>query len=269
MGERATREQVVDERRRASGLPQIHWPVGHIDVPVSDGAIDVWAANLDLSSAEIENYERTLAAAERERAKRFHFTVDRQRFITARGFLRALLGKYLGVDPATITFGYGSRGKPFLAGPLLNSRLWFNLAHSADLALVAISRTGPVGVDVEFIKPIPEVDQLVSHFFSSRESDAFAATPLDERSIAFFNLWTRKEAWLKAIGEGIAHSLSLVEVTFLPGEPARLLRLPGNSETSQRWYLHDLRPAKGFAGAVAALSGDTSVRCWRWNNEPG
>jgi 4'-phosphopantetheinyl transferase len=118
---------------------------------------------------------------------------------------------------------------------------------------------------VERVRALDDADELVARFFSPRETAAYRELPSDQRPIAFFNLWTRKEAWLKATGEGIAHSLNQVEVSFLPGEPTRLLRLPRASDALPNWNLHDLSPAPGFAAAVANTGTHTRLNCWRWS----
>src|SRR5262249_48669543 len=120
-----------------------------------------------------------------------------------------------------------------------------------DLALIAITRLGAIGVDVEQIRPVADAGELVERFFSPRENILFTALPDNQKNAAFFNLWTRKEAWLKATGEGIAHSLNRVEVTFLPGEPAQLLALPEKPGLISDWTLRALTPASGFVSAVA------------------
>src|SRR5262249_34158358 len=216
------------------------------------GATDVhvWAAELDLSPGALASLAAILAEAESTRATRFRFERHRNRFIAARGVLRSILGTHLHCAPDQLQFEYGANGKPALIGRFAEN-LFFNLAHSDDLALIAVSRLGPVGVDVERVRPIADVDQLVARFFSPRENARFQQLSSDEKNIAFFNLWTRKEAWLKATGEGIAHSLNRVEVTFLPGEPARLLSLPESSESNKAWAVRELAPAPGFVGAVA------------------
>jgi len=188
------------------------------------------------------------------------FETHRNRFITARAVLRSLLANYLDCAPEDLQFDYGANGKPALAGRLADSGLFFNLAHSEDLALIAVTRLGPIGVDIEQIRPISDVDELVGRFFSPRENALFQSVPADQKNIAFFNLWTRKEAWLKATGEGIAHSLSRIEVTFLPGEPASLLALPETSRSNSGWVLRELLPAPGFVGAIVLPDSRLSSR---------
>ena len=206
------------------------------------------------------NSRQALAPAERERAARFHFPRDRNRFIAGRGALRQILGRYLQTDPIKLQFTYGPHGKPALAQGAEESGLQFNLAHSGGLALLAVTRSGKIGVDLERVRALKDAEGLVTRFFCPREIAAFQGLPEDQKPAAFFNLWTRKEAWLKAIGEGIGHSLNRVEVSFLPGEPARLLTLPEGPHAAARWNLRDLAPAPGFAAALA-ISGDWNVPC--------
>ncbi|MGE5138512.1 MAG: 4'-phosphopantetheinyl transferase family protein, partial [Rudaea sp.] len=221
---------------------------------------------LDVPASVLARFAATLSPPELERAARFHFERLRQRFIAGRGLLRALLGRYLKVEPGQIEFGYGSAGKPMLLTPRPEMALHFNLAHTDDLALLAFTRLGPVGVDVERVRSLDDVTGLVSRFFSAREHAAFASLPEAQQPAAFFNLWTRKEAWLKATGEGIAHSLHLVEVSFLPREPTRLLAVPEPLSQGRPWTLLDLRPAAGFAAALAIAAAAPKLRCWRWES---
>jgi 4'-phosphopantetheinyl transferase len=137
-----------------------------------------------------------------------------------------------------------------------------------------------VGVDVESVRPIKNADDLVTRFFSKREDELFQRVVTEQKAAAFFNLWTRKEALLKATGEGITRSLSLVEVSFLPGESARLLAISGDAKAAEAWVIKELSPAEGFAGAIA-INCETSdarhptsniqgearevvVKCWKW-----
>ncbi len=228
--------------------------------------VHVFALHLD-DSPDVDRWRCLLSRDEKMRASRFHFEVHRNRFIVGRAWLRTVLGKYLGVKPVKIAFAYGPSGKPDLAGPLETSGLKFNLAHSDDLVLLALTADAQVGVDVERIKPISEAAELVQRFFSPREAGLFDELPAELRSRAFLNLWTRKEALLKATGEGIAHSLKQVEVSFLPHEPARLLSLPIGILPLSRWTLRELHPADGFAAALVVASFPIQLRCFSWPNE--
>ena len=146
-----------------------------------------------------------------------------------------------------------------MASELNPAQIHFNLAHSGDLALLAITRVGPVGIDVERIREVKDAADLVARFFCARENELFQRLPAIEKPGAFFNLWTRKEALLKATGEGIGKALSEVEVSFLPGEPASLVSIAGDTDRAARWSLHELTPAAGYVGAVAIEA--QNVRC--------
>jgi 4'-phosphopantetheinyl transferase len=208
----------------------------------------VWALTLRISLEALRRLAYTLSPDEVERAERFRFDLDRQRFIAGRGLLRRILGRYLSAEPSDIEFDYGPNGKPSLAGDFARSGLIFNLAHCEDLALVAVIRRGMIGVDVERVRSLPDADDLASRFFSPRERSRYRDCQFGKRPAAFFNIWTRKEAWLKATGEGIGCELDKVE-------PADLCRL------------HDLAPAAGFAGALALAPDGCRPNCWRWNND--
>jgi 4'-phosphopantetheinyl transferase len=170
--------------------------------------------------------------------------------------LRAILGKYGDVPPERLRFSYGPNGKPELIAPGEAARrtggaLHFNLAHSEEVGVLAVTQTGPVGVDVEQVRRLPEFKELVGQFFSVREAAEFSRLPWEQQPTAFFNLWTRKEAMLKAMGEGIAHSLDRVEVSFLPGEPARVLSIPAGQWAGCEWSLVELAISPAYTAALA------------------
>jgi 4'-phosphopantetheinyl transferase len=226
--------------------------------------VHVWEFPLQVTPATLADFGSTLAPAERERAARFHFERDRNRFIAGRAQMRYILSEYLRTKPSRVQFCYSARGKPALNGEFAGSGLEFNLAHSDDLAILAVTRAGKVGVDVERVRPLKDVGDLVARFFSQRENDLFQQLLEEQKSAAFFNLWTRKEAWLKATGEGIGELLNQVEVSFLPGEAARILHLPTIANAVAHWDLHALAPASGFIGAMATATPGTAVQCWKW-----
>lgn len=251
----------------ANTNPTITYPRAMLELPASD--VHVWTMPLDLNSAKLNALESCLSEAECERANRFRFDQHRRRFTAARGYLRNILGLYLEDDPANVKFRYGPRGKPALeSGATANgSNLHFNLAHSEELAMLAVSRTGPVGIDLERVRVLEDAEELVTRFFCPAEAAAFRVLPPQLKPTAFFNLWTRKEAWLKATGEGIGHSLHRVQVSFLPGEPVKLLQMPADLGNAQEWSLLELVTWHGFTAALACWGAAPRV-CYRtW--EPG
>ena len=170
-----------------------------------------------------------------------------------------MLAQYAGCDPAAFRFTYSAHGKPALAA---NPNLHFNVSHSGDLALIVLARLGDIGVDVEPIRELRDASDLVKRFFSARESALFHQLPEADRPEAFFNLWTRKESWLKATGTGISGGLNQVEVSFLNGEPARVLSIAGDSREASAWTLHAVNPAPGWAAAIAVRAREPEVSCF-------
>jgi len=242
----------------------IQWPSAPAHLHLAENEIHVWALPLDLESPALSKAVATLSAAEQDRAKKFRFDKHRNRFIAGRAGLRAMLGRYLQIQPGKLDFAYASRGKPSLSPEFAGARIHFNLAHSEDLALCAITCVAPVGVDVERVRTVKDAADLVARFFSKRESKLFKKLAPDKRPSAFFNLWTRKEAFLKATGEGIGDSLNSVEVSFLPGEQARLLAVASDPGQAVEWTLQDLQPGAGYVGALAIQVTGVAVRTWRW-----
>jgi 4'-phosphopantetheinyl transferase len=244
----------------------ILWPPPPARRSLGKTDVHVWAAHLALPPGTLGTLASVMSDDELQRAARFRFELHRNRFVAARGILRSLLAAYLDCTPDKPQFVYGANGKPALAGGFAESGLFFNIAHSEDIALIALTRVGPIGIDVEHIRAIRDAGELVERFFSERENALFQALPDDQKSAAFFNLWTRKEAWLKATGEGIGHSLNRVEVTFLPGQPARLLAVPEKSGLFSDWALCELTPANGFVGAIALPNVQFSISNFKYSN---
>jgi 4'-phosphopantetheinyl transferase len=226
--------------------------------------VHVWAASLRVDAERADEFAHTLSPDETARAKRFVFDRDRKRFTAGRGLLREMLAHYLHREPEQIRFQYSMRGKPSLAGHAENENFHFNLAHSEDVAVFAFSRACPVGVDVERMRRMHDAESIAERFFSARETTLLKSLPEAEKQTGFFNLWTRKEAWLKATGEGIAKLLAQVEVTLRPGEHAQLISILGDTRAAKRWTLHDFEPADGFKAALAVPSLDLKVLCWSW-----
>jgi 4'-phosphopantetheinyl transferase len=215
----------------------------------------VWRARLDQSQLQ-ENFLRTLYHAERERASRFHFEKHRRRFILGRGFLRALLARYLQIAPEDVSFSYGPYGKPALSDE--RSALRFNASHSHELAVYAFSQHHEIGVDVEYIKKDFDVEEIARHFFSADEVQKLSALPKTERPPAFFRCWTRKEAYIKALGSGLSHPLDQFDVTLAPGEPAALLRDHSDPDAASRWSMFNLE-LDDYAGAVAVANANVTA----------
>lgn len=235
------------------------------DLTLSRSKVHVWRASLDQPGACVERLARVLSPDERARADRFRFVQDRQRFIVGRGVLRTILSRYVGVESSGLRFRYESHGKPALDGPLGPGTVRFNVAHSQALALYAITEGRDIGVDLESLRPIPDAEEIAGRFFSPRENAVFHEVPFDLKTEAFLNCWTRKEAFVKALGDGLTHPLDRFDVSLAPGEPARLLWVEAMPEAVFRWSLRELAPAPGYIAALAVEGHDWHLACWDWD----
>jgi 4'-phosphopantetheinyl transferase len=227
-----------------------------------EGEVHVWRVRLDLEEAKRDALSRSLSAEERERAARFHFDRDRHRFQVARGVLRELLGLYLGIAPARVELGVGPGGKPILREWAEGLR--FNLSHSGGRALLAFARGRELGVDLEAEREIPEMVSLAENFFSAAEAAAWRALSPEERPAAFFRAWTRKEAFLKATGDGLFRALDSFDVSLGPREPARLLRVADAPSEVERWHLLPIEVGDGFHATMAVEGRPARFLCRDW-----
>jgi 4'-phosphopantetheinyl transferase len=225
--------------------------------------VDLWAIHLEASSAVIERCEAVLSTDESVRAGRFRFDRDRRRFIVARGALRSILGAYLGQAPACVKLRYGPHGKPTLI-PSTGAALRFNLSHAETRALCAVTLGREIGVDVENIRPLSDADDLARRFFSAREVLEYQTLAPGDRLPGFFNCWTRKEAYIKALGDGLSCPLDRFAVSFRPREAARLIWIDGQPNGPLRWSLRSLEVGPAYAGALAVEGPLRRLRRWRW-----
>lgn len=257
---------------RASGATtmtglRLSWPFPPSTPALSGTDIHVWAVPLDRPQRDVRSLARVLCAEELERARRLRFARVRDRFIVERGALRHLLGQYAVIEPGRLQFRYGLHGKPALTGD--GGAVCFNVSHSQGVALVAVTRGRELGVDVERIRPMFAVDRIAERFFAAREAAMLRALPPSEKQVAFFLCWTRKEAYIKAVGDGLARPLDRFEVSVGSGQPAELLSVDGDPDEASRWSLHDLRPASGYVAALAVKGGCGKLGCWQWPAQTG
>ena len=240
----------------------------HIPI-LKNNRVHVWRANLDLSAVEIECLSATLSAEEIARANRFKFPLHRRRFIVARGILRQLLGDYLQLNPNQVEFGYGDRGKPFLSSSLGNISLQFNVSHSQEYALLGFSLNHPIGVDIEYLRQMPDALKIAQRFFSRREFSLLRNAAPEQQNQLFFLLWTAKEAYLKAIGIGLSGMLDNVEITFdttqIPCHPS----IEQNRVALTDWSLYSCTPATDYIAAIAVETCFTLLQIdfWHWDSK--
>lgn len=248
---------------------QQFWHIPPAALQLAENEVHVWRTSLAVPAGSVERLQLLLVDEEIARAGRFYFEKDRQHWIVARATLRALLGRYLNLEPQRVCLACNDYGKPAISSPRAGQRLHFNLSHSGDLALYAFSYAGEVGVDVEQMRANVDYTELATHYFSDYECAALRALPVDRQEEAFFLCWSRKEAYIKARGKGLSLPLAQFDVSLLPDEPARLLGSREEPEITERWSLAALFPGPGYAGALVAEGSDWQLRCWQWEGKSG
>ena len=226
------------------------------------GALDLWSADLPEGTELLRAQAATLAVDERERAARFRVAAGRDRFIAARGFLRAVVATYLGLRPQAVPLRAGAHGKPELeAGALA-----FNLAHAGNVAVCVVARDGvAVGIDTERIAPMRDADGAARLMMSAGELSRLDALPPPDRLRRLYETWTCKEAVLKAVGTGLDRPLDAFEILFEPCGPPRIGDLEPGSTLAARYWLRRFEPAAGFAGAVASSEPIARIRYRHWS----
>jgi 4'-phosphopantetheinyl transferase len=224
----------------------------------------VWLANQDQRAERIKAFFQTLSSDEQQRALRFHFERDRVRFIAARGILRRCLGAFLETAADRVHFRYTDDGKPSLSVEFSSARLRFNISHSGSKVLLAFSIGRELGVDLEEVRPNFATEEIAQRYFSALEVETLRSLPKSVQAEAFFNCWTRKEAYIKAIGEGLSCPLDTFDVTLAPEEPARLLvtRVPGLP--ASRWAMQSLDAGRSYKAALVVEGHKWGLKCWRW-----
>jgi len=240
------------------------WSIPPSELELASDEVHVWRASLQAPLTLVQHLKTLLSLEESTKANRFYFDRDRNHYIVARGLLRTLLGRYLDVAPEQLCFAYNKYGKPELTFPRLAAPLQFNVSHSHELALLAFSYRRELGVDVEYMRTNIEYEDLARHSFSPNEQAVLLALPAEIKQQAFFNCWTRKEAYIKARGMGLSLNLDLFDVSLVPGEPIALLGSREDQREVTRWRFYELAPGPGYAGALAVEGQEWSLRCWQW-----
>lgn len=244
------------------------WKPGPRELRLPAGEVHVWGVDISVLPATTSELEARLVGEERERARAFKVAGARRRFVVGRVVLRNLLGGYLGVPADHVAFRFGAHGKPALEHRD-DRELTFNLTHSHELVLVALTRSDRIGVDVERIVEDRKVERTARRFFSSAEVEELTALSASARERAFFRCWTLKEAFLKADGAGLSRPLGSFDVSVRPDTPAELRRVESDSSAPERWHMEVLPVGPGYAGALAVEAISPRTRLWRWLGEPG
>lgn len=248
-------------------VPACAWETAPRSLRLNGEEVHVWRATLARTHAEVEALKRQLSDEEVRRAERFRFSHDRSNFVVARATLREILSLYVGVPPPLLRFGCNAFGKPELIQQPGEARVSFNLSHSGELALYALARGREVGVDIEAVREDVDCEELAGRFFSRREADTLLALPAEGRTRAFFECWARKEAYIKARGQGLSLPLDSFDVSLSPGEPAALLATQADEREAASWTLRELTAHPAYAAAVAAEGCGWRLRCWSWTRD--
>jgi 4'-phosphopantetheinyl transferase len=227
--------------------------------PLSDSDLHVWCASLNVPPEELVHYSSLLSLDELDRAKRFYFEKDRNHFIVGRGLLRTILGSYFNQEPAQIEFVYGQFGKPAIKSGQSDKVLEFNLSHSKDLAIYAFNWNRRVGIDIEYMIPMADMDNFAEQFFTPRETALINTLSGAQKEDAFFKTWTCKEAFLKANSSGLTVPINQVEISLKTDEVVRLNSIGSDNEQTSHWHLEILNHFPGYRAALAVEGRDVQL----------
>lgn len=212
--------------------------------------VQLWRVDLEAIRGDESRWQKLLSPDELTRASRYHFPRDRRRFVAGRALLRIILAGYLAMEPDRLGFVYSNKEKPSLSPTHANSDVTFNVSHSGGIALLAFTRAREVGVDVEQVRSDFELEAIARRFFSAHEQGQLAAVPAEEKPAAFFRGWTRKEAYIKATGDGLSLPLTQFDVSLKAGEQNALLATRPDGSEVNRWLLRDVAGGPGYMAAL-------------------
>jgi 4'-phosphopantetheinyl transferase len=224
--------------------------------------VHLWRVDLDAIGGDESRWQQALSPDELMRAARFHFPRDRRRFVASRALLRSILAGYLAIDSAGVSFSYSKREKPSLGPAHANSDVTFNLSHSGGIGLLAFTRGREIGIDVEQIRRDFDLEAIALRFFSTHEQKQLAALPAYEKVDAFFRCWTRKEAYIKATGDGLSLPLSQFDVSLAAGGKNALLATRPDGAEAGRWLLREVPAGPGYVAAICVRGQDWKLKDW-------
>ena len=232
---------------------------------LKDNEVHIWRASLNLQLQEVNKLRNTLSSEEMVKASRFKSYEDRDRFIVSKGILRTILGSYLNTNPTRLEFEYNEHGKPFIKNTLDTNNIHFNASHSRNIALYALTIKREIGIDVEYLRSKIEFERIARRFFSEKEFSMLISQPSESRLELFFDCWTLKEAYIKAVGGGLSIPLNRFEVTLKPGGTPKILEINGSHVEASHWSLYSLSPAPNYRGALAVKGHNLIIKYLNWN----
>jgi 4'-phosphopantetheinyl transferase len=235
-----------------------------IEAPLAlpEDEVQLWRVDLEAIRADESRWQKVLSSEESTRASRFHFPDDRQRFAASRAWLRIVLAGYLATDPSALSFSYSKKEKPSLGPAYAASGVTFNVSHSGEIALLAFTRRREIGVDLEQVRRDFDVEPIARRFFSAHEQEQLNVLPKDKRFEAFFRCWTRKEAYIKATGEGLSLPLHQFDVSIAAEDRDALLSTRPDDSAAALWSLREIPAGPGYVAAVCVYGRDWRLRDW-------
>jgi 4'-phosphopantetheinyl transferase len=238
-----------------------------IEAPLAlpEDEVHLWRADLEALRGDELRWQKLLSPDELTRSARFHFARDRQRFVASRALLRSILASYLAQNPNSLNFSYSKKEKPFLGPADAAGNVTFNLSHSGGTALFAFTRGREIGVDVEQLRRDFDLEAIASRFFSTHEQSQLAALPADEKVEAFFRCWTRKEAYIKATGDGLSLPLSQFDVSLAAREKTALLATRPDGSEAGHWLLREVPAGSGCVAALCVRGKNWKLKEWSAN----
>ncbi len=229
---------------------------------LAENEVQIWRVDLEAVRADEPRWQRVLSSDESRRAARFHFPVDRQRFVASRALLRTILAGYLTADPKGLSFSYSKKEKPSLGPDQADSGVTFNVSHSGGIALFAFARRREIGIDVERAGRDFDVEAIAKRFFSTHEQEQLAALPKEKRVEGFFRCWTRKEAYIKATGDGLSLPLHQFDVSIAEDDSDALLCTRPDNSAAALWRLRDIPLGAGYVAALCVRGRDWRLKDW-------
>jgi 4'-phosphopantetheinyl transferase len=244
------------------------WSLSPKNFLLADNQAHVWRIDLELLGSNPNQYDGILTQDELSRSQRFYFQADRIRFASTRAVMRIILGNYLNIEPGNLNLKFSPYGKPYLANKSTEENLTFNVSHTGNFSLLAVTRNRRIGVDIERIRNEASLEAIAKRFFTPEEANQILLLPETLRPEAFFTCWTRKEAFIKAQGEGLSIPLNQFEVTLSPDEIPQLIYSRNSGGHADMWQIYHLEPGAGYIGALAVEGKRLKVVGWDWRGDP-
>ena len=238
------------------------WKIPPKSLSIETGQVHVWRICLNVQDQNPNKFSHILSEDEANKAEKFHFDADRIRYTVMRVTLRIILGNYLKVAPGNLEIAHSHHGKPYLTNTIKNTDLQFNISHASNLGLIAVAIDRHIGVDLEMVQKESSIESIARRFFTPGEAELLLSLPALLQPEAFFTCWTRKEAFVKAQGEGLSIPLDQLEVSFYPNDTPKLLRVGNDPGESSQWSMFHLEPGEGYVGALVVEGKDLEVMGW-------